>query len=281
MKLRLLATLLFSPYLCFADPALTPLWQTENLRTPESVLLIGQGADGYMFVSEIEGAGNAVDGKGGIAKLDYQGKIIAHDWLRGLNAPKGMATMAGQLVVSDLTEVLFIDIASATIVARVAVPDSVFLNDVTIDGQGAVYVSDTRTNKVHRIIDGKAEVYLADVKAANGLTFAEGTLYVAGGDTLWRVNQDKSLSEVARGFAENADGLEMIGPNEFIVSCWAGIVYHVKDGQLTTLLDTRKSNKNTADIAWNAQQHILLIPTFNAHSVDAYALTDQPAALPH
>jgi len=40
------------------------------------------------------------------------------------------------------------------------VEGAVFLNDVTIDNMGVVYVSDMRTGKVHFVTDSKAKTLL-------------------------------------------------------------------------------------------------------------------------
>ncbi len=257
---------------------LSQQWETGDLRVPESVLYYqgtDQGTDGdVLFVSEIEGDGSAADGKGGIAKLSLNGDILDQDWVRGLHAPKGMGTYQGKLYVADLHDVAVIDIETQTVEARIPVPDSVFLNDIAVDDAGVVYVSDTRTNKIHRIANGAAEVYLEDLEKVNGLTSVGTDLYVAAGTSLWKVSADKTLTKIFDGFEENADGVEMIAPGEFIVSCWAGIIYHLSaDGELTTLLDTRETGKNTADIGWNDAQRILYVPTFLKHSVVAYELS--------
>ena len=89
-----------------ADPhKLDQLWLAEGLRTPESVLFYKTETETVLFVSEIEGEGAAVDGKGGIAKLGTDGKIVNQDWVRGLNAPKGLAYHEDLLYVADITEV--------------------------------------------------------------------------------------------------------------------------------------------------------------------------------
>lgn len=273
MRIIYLCTLLLLPLFANAkNYMLKPLWETEGLRVPESVLVVGKGRNAYLLVSEVEGRGSELDGVGGIAKLSMDGKILAKDWVRGLSAPKGMATYKGKLFVSDIHEVVVIDLASAKILKRIEVADSVFLNDIAVDSKGIVYVSDTRTNKVHRIENTNVETYLEDVKGANGLTVVNDVLYVAGGDSLWRVPSNKKMHKIAEGFAENADGVEMIKPNEFVVSCWAGITYHVKNGKLKVLLDTREQGTNTADIGWSRRSRTVYVPTFNGNSVAAYKL---------
>lgn len=266
---KLLAILLALPLMAQAQVDLELLWETEGLRTPESVLY-HQEDQPYLLVAEIEGEGDALDGKGGIAKLSLEGEILDKNWVRGLNAPKGMGIADGILYVADVLEVVAIDVETQEVVDRVEVPEAVFLNDIAVDKNGAVYVSDTRTNKVHRIVNGEVEEFLTDIPAANGLTLVGPHLYVAGGDSLWRATTEGYVVKVAEGFAEAADGIEMIGDG-FIVTAWAGLVYHVtSEGEVKKLMDSRDPRTNTADLGWNPTDQVIYIPTFFSDSVKAY-----------
>jgi len=64
----------------------------------------------------------------------------------------------------------------------------------------------------------------------------------------------------------------MVAPGEFIVSCWVGVIYDVKNGQAEQMLDTRPEQSNTADIGYDSQNHIVYVPTFLKKSVAAYQL---------
>ncbi|MDX1536479.1 hypothetical protein [Arsukibacterium sp.] len=257
-----------------AAPQLELLWQTDGFRVPESVLVHQQQQDKFLFVSEIDGAGSAADGEGGIALLNTDGSMRVQNWLRGLNAPKGMAEYNGKLYVADLTELVIIDIESATVTAKIPAADAVFLNDVTVDNNGVVYISDTRKNVVYQYKDGAISIWLENIVAANGLKAIGNELYIAAADLLLKVNKSGEITQIAKGFAQRADGLEPVGNGDFIVSCWAGIIYYVTaDGSMTTLLDTRQQKRNTADIGWDPQHQILYVPTFAGNSVAAYRLT--------
>jgi ligand-binding sensor domain-containing protein len=256
-----------------ATPQLELLWQTKDLRIPESVLYSAVATEPTLFVSEIEGKGNEADGQGGIALFNRDGTIRQHNWLRGLNAPKGLAHFQGKLYVADLTELVVIDIKTAKILEKISAPDSVFLNDVAIDPQGMVYVSDTRKNRLYRLQQNKLSPWLENVEAANGLTFVGNQLYIAAGDKLFKADDQGKLTIIAQGFAERADGVEPVGNGDFIVSCWAGLVYYVHaDGKLDLLLDNRPHTLNTADIGWDSAKQILYVPTFLGNSVQAYQL---------
>ena len=191
--------MLFSLPLCLllgvqaqAAKQLEPLWQTADLPTPESVLYVADKKSPYLFVSLIDGQGDVVDGKGGIAKLTTEGEVIDKEWITGLNAPKGMALYKNHLYVADITELVIIDIEEEKVIEKIPVVDSVFLNDVTVNSSGIVYVSDTRTNKVHRYQNGKVELYLDNVTSANGLKALGSNLVVGAGQELLLVDANKN-----------------------------------------------------------------------------------------
>ncbi|MBU1437189.1 MAG: GTP-binding protein [Gammaproteobacteria bacterium] len=256
-----------------ATPQLELLWHTKDLRVPESVLLGTAASQPTLFVSEIEGQSNNADAQGGIALLNVDGSIRQHNWLRGLNAPKGLASFDGKLYVADMTELVVIDIATAKVLEKISAPDAVFLNDVAVDAKGTVYVSDTRKNRLYRLQQNKLNPWLENVEAANGLTFVGDQLFIAAGDKLFAADEQGKLTIVAQGFAERADGVEHVGNGDFIVSCWAGLVYYVHaDGKLDLLLDNRPHQLNTADIGWDHAKQILYVPTFLGNSVQAYQL---------
>ncbi len=249
------------------------LWETDGLRTPESVLVHELDGRKVLLVSEIEGKNpTEADGKGGIALLDTDGKIIDQDFIRGLSAPKGMAVHGNTLYVSDITELVAADLKTGEVVARYPVADSVFLNDVAVAPTGAVYVSDTRTGKVHRLVDGKVDTYLEGLKDANGLYTEGEALYIGAGPELF-VARDGEVSLVADGFESGIDGVEALADGGFVVSCWVGLVYHVsEEGEVTRLLDSREPQVNTADIGYDPDTDTVYIPTFFTNSVRAHSL---------
>lgn len=273
MKTLFATALFLLPASLAAQPALQKIWETDGLRVPESVLVYQHDNEKFLFVSEIDGKGDEADGKGGVARLSTDGKILEHNWVRGLNAPKGLATYQGKLYVADLTEVVVIDIATATVEQKIPAEDAIFLNDVTVDEKGIVYVSDTRKNRVYRLENNTISIWLEDIEAANGLKVIEGDLYIAANDKLLKSDGEKNITEIASGFEQRADGLEPIGNGDFLVTCWAGIIYYVyADGRIEKLADTQQEKVNTADLGWDPQTQTLYVPTFFTNSVIAFKL---------
>src|SRR6187200_2436095 len=90
---------------------LTQLWESDaSLKVPESVRFDAKRK--VLYVSNIDGEPWAADGKGSIAKVGLDGKIIAAEWVTGLDCPKGLALSddgkwlyaadAGGIVVIDV-----------------------------------------------------------------------------------------------------------------------------------------------------------------------------------
>lgn len=256
-----------------AQHSLEKKWATDStLKTPESVLY--DAGRKMLFVSNIDGNPSEKDGKGSIGKVGLDGKIIQTDWVSGLNAPKGMGLYKNTLYVADVTEVVAIDIQQSKIIQHIPIEGSVFLNDISVDEKGIVYVSDTRNNTVYKIENGKAILYLENMKNANGVLAAGKDLYVLTNGSLQRVDANKKATVLVEGLDPSTDGIEMVKENEFIVSCWNGIVYYVNtaNGSKQVLFDTREKKINSADIGYDAKNKIVYVPTFFKNSIVAYQL---------
>ncbi|MFN6387349.1 MAG: ATP/GTP-binding protein [Bacteroidota bacterium] len=251
------------------------LWATDTiLKVPESVLV--DDKENCLWVSNIDGASNGKDGKGSISKLSKTGAPINLDWVTGLNAPKGMAKYKQELYVADLTELVVIDIKKGVIKNKIKVEGSVFLNDVTVNKNGAVFVSDSRTGKVHRIENGMVSIEVENLQGPNGLLSIEDQLLILDRGSLLSVTPGGAISKIMDGMDPSTDGIERVAPNQYIVSCWNGIVYFVAAGaQKITLFDTRSEKINSADIGYDAKNKIIYVPTFLKNSVVAYQLQIQ------
>jgi sugar lactone lactonase YvrE len=248
------------------------MWETDTLlKTPESVLYYKKGK--FLFVSNIDGKPAEKDGKGSIGKVGLDGKIMVTDWVSGLNAPKGMGIYKNKLYVADLSEVVVIDIKESKIIKRIPVEGATFLNDIAVDENGVVYVSDTRTFKVHKIENDVATTYLEKLKGPNGLYCDKDILYVLDKGSLLKVGKEKKTTVIADGMDGSTDGLEKVTEGEFLVTCWAGISYYVKsDGKKEVLFDNRSKKINSADIGFNLKKKIVYVPTFYGNKIVAYQL---------
>ncbi len=267
-------TSLFVVSLANAQTTLEKLWLTEGFSVPESVLVYRNGKVNTLFVSQVNGDPSAIDGNGSIAKLKPDGEIDELNWVTGLNGPKGMSAYEGKLYVADINELVIINIKSGEIEKKIAIPGAQFLNDVTIDSKGTVYISDTKTNKVHRYEKDVIDDYLVKVESANGLKVIGSNLVVGAGTHLFLVDKSKNRLQIAAGFAQAIDGIESVGNGDFLVSCWQGLIYYVHlNGKMDLLIDSQKEGINTADIGFDAQTQTMYVPNFSKNSVTAYKIS--------
>ncbi|UFH52758.1 SMP-30/gluconolactonase/LRE family protein [Spirosoma sp. KNUC1025] len=252
-----------------AQHQLKKIWESDStLAIPESVL----PDKDVLYVSLIDGSPWETDGRGEIAKLDKNGKILNPSWVSGLNAPKGMGIWGGKLYVADVSEVAVITLATGKVESKIPIDGATGLNDITTDGKGTIYVSDSKMGNVHQIKNGTASLFLSNLKGVNGLKSVGDDLYILTAKEVYKVGADKNPTVVGN-MEMGGDGIEPVGKGDFILSTWGGVVYYMdKNGKMETLLDTRAQKKNTADIGYDPAQRILYIPTFMAKSVAAYRL---------
>jgi hypothetical protein len=269
--LILVCLIILSAGLKAQNHSLQKLWETDSVfKVPESVLFDAE--NNVLYVSNIDGKDPwAADGAGSIGKMDANGKSIVVDWVKGLQAPKGMGLYKGMLYVADLTDVVVINTNSGVIEKRIAVPGAMGLNDISVDQYGILYVSDSKGKKVYRVENGQATLFLENLKGPNGVLAHLDDFYVLDAGGMYRMNKDKTLSLITEGMEGGTDGIENINGKEFIISCWQGVLWHISsDGSKQQLLDTRAEKKNTADIGMDAKNKIIYVPTFWSNTVVAY-----------
>jgi sugar lactone lactonase YvrE len=250
----------------------TKLWETDAvIKTPESVLPDFENQQ--LYVSLIEGGGWDADGKGGIGILTMDGKIKNQDFVTGLNAPKGLGRLNQNLYAADMGVVVVISLTNGKVLKTIAIPGGKNLNDITADtNTNTIYVSDSKTGRIWKIINDTPELYLEGVNGANGLKQVGSELFFAKGKALWKAGVDKKQVKIA-DVPNGIDGIEPVGNGDFIVTAWAGYLYYVTaDGKVETLLDTHTEKKNAADIGYDQKNKIIYIPSFNGNTVAAYKL---------
>lgn len=256
--------------------SLEKIWETEkDLRTPESVMYDPENE--ILYVANINGNPTDKDGNGFISKLGLDGKIIDLKWVTGMNAPKGMGIYKGSLYVTDIDNLIQIDIKQGKIVKRFKPAGAKFLNDIAVDENGAVYITDMHSNKIYRLTDNKVSVWSdsARLVTPNGLALKNGKLIVGIKDAILSIDlKDKSISvEVEGRYTGGTDGLKPAGEDKYIISDWAGKVRLVgKNTETVILSDTTGQKINAADIEYIPGKKMILIPTFFDNRVVAYKL---------
>ncbi|PKQ65755.1 hypothetical protein BZG02_01745 [Labilibaculum filiforme] len=258
----------------FLSSELEFVWESENtLEIPESAFY--DATNNCIYVSNIKGFPSGQDGNGYISKLNLKGEIITHKWVTGLDAPKGMAKYGNFLFVSDINDLVVIDISKGEIVKKYPAPTAIFLNDVTVNPKtGTIYVSDARASSIYRLKNGKFDIWLKDVQLEriNGLTFKDDFLCAGVLNKILKIETDTKLINTLVDNTGSIDGLLNTDENTWIISDWIGNVQIIESGKIKKLLSSAEQQINAADLGYIPEQKIILVPTFHNNRVTAYRL---------
>lgn len=246
--------LLVAPVLAiaFCTPALAEEeWRVSGFSTPESVVYDGQNQ--RLIVSNIIGEPTGVDGEGSLSLVGMDGELIDAEWVTGLDAPKGSAIVDGTLFVADITNLRIVDLASGEY-ETVAVDGAGFLNDVTADADGNVYVTDTFSNRIYRYSNDMAEVFVEDAALdnPNGILFDGDRLVVASFGVLAEAPEDMvpgglvSIDIESRAVAPIEgtegtgflDGIVKIGEAFILSDFFAGTIISFTPGSAPEVIST-------------------------------------------
>ncbi|ANT49222.1 SMP-30/gluconolactonase/LRE family protein [Mesorhizobium amorphae] len=260
------------------------IWRASGFEQPESALF--DAANKRIIVSNIAGNPGAADGNGYLSVLSLDGKIVTQHWTDGMDAPKGMAISGGKLYVADITKVRVVDLASGKLDSSIDVPKAVFLNDMTADSSGKVYVTDMLADTIYRIDGDRPELFFKDAALAspNGI-FADGNrLIVASwgkgikpdfstaepGGLLWVDLATKAISPLpgAQKFAD-LDGVIAIGDSIYATAYMTGTLYRYHEGGAPEVIATFKPG--SADIGTDGKSTIY-VPLMNEGAVAALSL---------
>lgn len=259
--------------------ALEVLSSVSGFSRPESALWDAEARRWY--VSNIAGSPSAKDGEGWISVLGEDGELIKMKWAAGLDAPKGMAIVGEDLWVANITELVAIDRQSGKIIRQVPVKDSVFLNDLAAGRDGSLYVSDTMTNTIHRLVPrgAEAEVFVRSPRLMNpnGLVIKGDKLAVASWGRIsdpatWKTAEpghivlidlkSREISDFGAGVAiGHLDGIAADGDGFLVTDHAAGSLLWVEQTGKPFLLESDLNN--AADFGWDPEHHRTAIPEMN------------------
>jgi len=278
-------------------PGATKVATVVGFLTPESVL--ADSIQDVYFVSSINGGPLTKDNNGFISRVRPDGALEILKFIEGgrggvtLNAPKGLALSADTLWVTDIDVVRAFNARTGMPVDSVRLDSlgAVFLNDIAIATNGAIYITDTgiRFDDVGNILhpgpdrifrigpppDRKVSVAVRGdtLGRPNGITLdAVGRRFIVvqfGGKAVmaWKPG-DKAPSVIARGVG-GFDGVEMIG-GKVVASSWT-------DSSITRFDSTQGTRIITgvpspADIGYDAKRRRVLVPIFTGNRVEIWQL---------
>lgn len=262
-------------------PPTDSLAVVDSFRTPESVLYDAT-MDVYV-VSNINGTPFDADDNGFLSRVGTDGRVIELRWVDGasdsvtLNAPKGLAIAGDTLYVSDINVVRMFHRVTGQALGALAVGGAVFLNDVVIGPDGAVYVTDTALDQqfnagaggLYRLAGGRSTRIARLVGSGpNGLAADSAGVIVS----FW--NGDVSRFD-ARGRATplpkapgGLDGMTRLADGTLLVSAWSdSSVHRLASGDTAWTRATGGVN-SPADFGYDTRRGRVVIPVFSENRIE-------------
>lgn len=274
------------------EPALTDharlekRWEVSSgLTTPESV--VHDPERGVLYVTNynprFKPDADESEYAGYISRLDLRGNLLEEKWASPLHSPAGMAIRGNRLYTLERRALAEIDLDTGEILARHPIPDCQFPNDLAIDENGNVYISDTAPadwtkGKILKFSGGAFEVWLDgyDTWRPNAMYVHDNRLLFGGaaGDPFIKAVDlnTRRIDRIASLGAGTIDGFRVDENGNTLVSHWEGQIYSVApSGEITELLNAT-GNLNTADFEYIPQERLLIVPTFFFGKVIAFKL---------
>ena len=277
------------------DTAPALVASASGFSTPESVRW-DEIRDVY-WVSNINGNPSQKDNNGFISRMRTNGTVDSLKFIAGgrdgvtLHAPKGIATVGDTLWVADIDALRAFDANTGAHIATVELARlrAVFLNDVVVGDDRAVYITDTGIrfgrngqitkpgkDKVFRVEGRTASLAIeADaIGGANGITWdgANGRFVIVpfSDRTIFTWKKGDLQPTALMTGPGGHDGVEMLGGGRMLVSSWADSAVHLYTGESRRAVVSGKPNP--ADIGWDSRRNRVLIPLFSDNTVEIWSI---------
>ncbi|MCZ6674079.1 MAG: hypothetical protein O7C75_14205 [Verrucomicrobia bacterium] len=225
------------------------------------------------------------DGYGWIVKLDETGAVIDPRWVENLDAPSGMVVAGKLLYVVDRDGLYEIDIATAKINHLYKITDPMFLNDVAVDSDGKLYVSDFSAQRIYRVDPKRkhVEIFIESEKldTPDGLYVDGNKLIVASwgpiidpatfatsrkGAVLSVDLKTKKIKSYLKEGLEvgNLEGIAKVGDDYYITDWMSGLLLRVSKTGFEVVVS---GLKNPTDPNYAEELGVLAVPEHGTNRV--------------
>lgn len=296
---RTLATLVFAAALIFVgcgDAADSPAGGTASADSSRLVATVtgfsGPEAVRYdpdqdvYFVASFNGPGSEADNNGFISRVGPDGDVDSLHFIHGgsngvtLHAPRGMAISGDTLWVADHQAVRGFHRVTGDLLREADFADQAtgFLNDVAVGPDGGIYVTDTGTDRIFRLVGPNIEVAFEDsvLNMPNGITWdQEGNRFIVvpyGGThsfATWAPGSE-SLQPYANSPGAKFDGVEVVGPGELLVASQEDSSLHLVTEEGSTALIALEGRP--ADIGYDPSRNRVAVPYIDRNLVEIWQL---------
>lgn len=289
---------LFTIFICFgvsctSSESTTPPISFNTLQDTTNIAFSITGLDGpeavrydpdqkVYFISNWSGGGNTQNSSGFITKADDEGNIIELKFMTGtesypLHAPRGMFIHNETLWAADVFGIHGFNKNSGEQTHYIGFDNFEigFLNDVSGDENGTLYVTDTGRSKVFKVQNDQVSVYLDSLAyAPNGITFNPNSQEFllapwGGAQSFLSFNSNAAINEFATLEGGYFDGIEFIGETLFSASQSDSSI-RIYNSEMEKILI--KTTGRPADIGVNTHLNHIAVPYIALDRVDIWKI---------
>ncbi|MBN2613887.1 MAG: hypothetical protein JXB00_20180 [Bacteroidales bacterium] len=261
-----------------ADAQLTKVWESDTVfRGPESVAYDAVRNCLYVGNLNTNPRNGMTYNEDFVSKTDLDGKIIELEFVKNLTGPTGICVAQNRLYIVERFGVVVFNLSENRVETRYRINEPRFLNDISVDDMGNIYVSVSDSDVIYRISGRKVEQWLTgkEIDKTNGV-LADGDKLIVGvnsDSTLKAVNiADKKITTIAQLPKGIIDGIKK-HKKGYLVSYFEGSLYLVENtGKYTELLNTRNEKINCADFEYIEEKGLVIIPALRNNKVFMYIL---------
>ena len=262
----------------------------SNFDSPES--FVSDPETGAYYVSNINGSPLAKDGNGYISKISANGNVVIQKFIGGkkdeplMNSPKGLLVLGKEIWVTDIDAVRVFHKETGRLVKVIDAKafDAKFLNDIAVDSQGIVYVSDMFADKILRIDPGQNDRITvfkqgADLGNPNGLIFnpKTGSLMAVtfkSGEIL-EFDRRGRIHVLKKGLTA-LDGIDYDNAgNVYVSSFEKGEIYKIAFYGRGAITVFQSGLTTPSDISCDRKRNELLIPSLKGNTVTTLFFLDK------
>ncbi len=258
----------------------TPLAMRDNIKTFGSFLSaesVSYDAQNDRYVVVNTGVGNTVRANDGyISLLNPDGTVHTLKWIAPtaanqpsngitLNDPRGSDIEGGVLYIADMDTVRMFDMATGQAKGERVIQGAMTLNDLEVARDGTVYVTDTGTNKVHKITpQGQISVFAEgeQVNRPNGVAIdAQGNVVIVliGTDDVLTYDPNGKILKTEKSTDAGNDGLVILADGtKLISSVQRGTIARIRPNQPAEAI--ADGIPTAASMAYDSKRNQLIIP---------------------